>query len=153
MAAQNLKQGNITLELFFKKDNMKIANLFTWYYWSSQPYIARGFVFWLWFGLFAILAIGGVVCLVVRKNTEEKWHRPILGRFGSFGLTTGLLGLVWFFFRQERISFLGWRLWLLGWGVLFVWWLVKIIMYTVKRVPVLKKEEAERLLKQRYLPS
>jgi len=62
------------------------------------------------------------------------------------------LGLVWMFFRQERVMFLSLRFWLLLWVGVFVWWVLSIVKYVTKRVPEIKTEE-ERLARiEKYLP-
>jgi len=74
-------------------------------------------------------------------------------RTGNFGMTMGLLGLLWMFFRQESVAFLAWRFWLLLWVLMAVWWLARILEYIVKRIPQIKKEKEARHKMQKYLPN
>ncbi len=150
-----MSPGGVSLLFNFSEkvtQRMSIKNLFGWYYWFHQPYIAHGWVFWVWLGGFVVLIIIGVVTMVVRRQRTEKWHRSVLRRAAALMATMGFLGLVWFFFRQERVAFLAWRFWLLAWGVGFVVWGVKIILYARRRLPQLKLQQTEWQLKEKYLP-
>ena len=56
----------------------------------------------------------------------------------------GFLGLLWMFFRQERIAFLAWRFWLLLWLAAVVFWAYRLARYALKRIPEIKAEEIRR---------
>jgi hypothetical protein len=64
----------------------------------------------------------------------------------------GLLGLLWFFFRQERVAFLAWRFWLVLWLIITVFWAYKILVYMFKKVPVINSQRAEKIINEKYLP-
>ncbi len=131
---------------------MSIINLFRLDYWFVQPFVATGMSLWLLIGCFLVLVFAGLVCKIVSLYKEEKFKKVILKRSSHLAMTMGFLGLVWMFFRQERVMFLSWRFWLLVWVVVFGWWLSSIIKYMVKRVPEIRTEE-ERLARiEKYLP-
>lgn len=131
---------------------MSFKNLFDYYYWFRQPYIAHGFTLWLYVGGFLFLIVAGMICKIVMQKTESKFAKNILRRFGNLGTVMGFIGLFWMFLRQERAIFLAWRFWLLAWAVAFLWWIVKIIIYALRRAPALKAEEEKRNRIDKYLP-
>lgn len=132
---------------------MHFKNILRLSYWFYQPFIAIGFAKWAWIIGFLVLVLVGLVAYIVRAN--EKYTnrtKEVLLRVGNYGVVTGLLGLLWMFFRQEAVPFLAWRFWLLGWIVLFVWWGAKILYYIYKRVPVIQNELSQKIAKEKYLP-
>lgn len=131
---------------------MQLTNLVRLDYWFSQPFAAQGKSLWLLIGGFLVLVLAGLVCKIVSLYKEEKFKKVILKRSSHLAMTMGFLGLVWMFFRQERVVFLGWRFWLLAWAALAVWWVYSIVKYITYRVPEIKTEQ-ERLARiEKYLP-
>jgi len=131
---------------------MSFRNLFDYYYWTSQPYIARGYTLWVYVGGFLFLIVAGMVCKIIVQSTQNKFTKNVLRRFGALGTVMGFVGLLWMFFRQERAIFLAWRFWLIAWVAVFLWWTVKILVYTFRRAPELKAEEDKRRRIEKYLP-
>lgn len=132
---------------------MNLAKLFNWSYWFQQPLITNGWAMWFFILTFLGLVLLGLVAKIMRLYRPLKLEKEVLNRFGNWGISAGLVGLIWFFFRQERVAFFAWRFWLLGWTVWIGVWLVKNILYAVKRVPVIRREASERELKNKYLPN
>lgn len=131
---------------------MQINNLFHISYWFYQPFVAREWSLWVFVGGFLLLVVAGLVFKIVVYHKEDKTTRELLRRFGNFCFIMGFLGLLWMFFRQERVAFLAWRFWLLVWILIFVWWLSGIARYAIKRVPEIRKEQEERNRISKYLP-
>ncbi|EKD43943.1 MAG: hypothetical protein ACD_72C00063G0001 [uncultured bacterium] len=133
---------------------MSIKNILDWSYWFHQPFIAVGFAKWFWILGFLALVLLGLVAKIARVygKTIYGTTREALRRFGNLFLTTGLLGLLWMFFRQERVAFLAWRFWLVLWVVMFVWWAYKVVRFAIKRTPLISEEQAQKALKEKYLP-
>ena len=131
---------------------MNIKNIFALDYWFGQPEGAQGLTLWIFVGGFLLLIITGLVLKIFAQYAEEKSNKTVMSKFAALGLTMGFSGLVWMFFRQEGIWFLGWRLWLVLWLALFIFWLYRIVSYLTKRIPQIKKEEAERVRIEKYLP-
>ncbi len=121
-------------------------------YWFQQPMTARGWVMWFWALMFLALILAGLLAKIVRQIKKDNELKEVLRRLGDLWLAAGLLGLLWMFFRQERIAFFAWRFWLLFWLLLFVSWHLKIIKYIIKRLPEIKREKWEREMRQKYLP-
>lgn len=131
---------------------MAIDNIFHLSYWFYQPFTARGLSLWIFIGGFLLLVMAGLIFKMLVYYKEDKITRELLRRFGNFFFTLGFFGLVWMFFRQERVAFLAWRFWLLVWVLILVWWLAGIARYAVKRVPEIRKEQEERERIAKYLP-
>lgn len=131
---------------------MSFSNLLYLSYWFSQPRVARGNVMWFWVLFFLALVFVGIVLKVIRAYKKDTELKTVLRRFGNVGLTMGFLGLLWLFFRQERVTFLSWRFWLLFWLIIMAFWLSSAIRYTFKRLPEIKREKWERETREKYLP-
>jgi UDP-N-acetylmuramyl pentapeptide phosphotransferase/UDP-N-acetylglucosamine-1-phosphate transferase len=131
---------------------MSIQNLFRLDYWFSEPFTARGATLWLLVGGFLLFIVLGLVDKILSQYQQDKSKRLMLKRSGSFGITMGFLGLVWMFFRQERVAFLAWRFWMFLWVVGAAIWVYCLARYALKRIPEIKAEEAKRIALEKYLP-
>lgn len=131
---------------------MNIQNLFHLDYWFSQPFTARGSTLWLLVGGFLLFIVAGLICKILSQYQESKFKRLFLKRSGSLGITMGFLGLMWMFFRQERVAFLAWRFWLLLWVVITAIWAYCLARYSLKRIPEIKAEDERRANIEKYLP-
>lgn len=131
---------------------MRLINIFKWSYWFYQPFIAVGFAKWFWVLSFLFLVLCGLVAKIVRQQKKDVTVKEWLRRLGNFTLSMGFWGLVWMFFRQERVAFLAWRFWLILWAAVFVYWGYKVIFYYVKRIPQIKEEKRRREEIAKYLP-
>ncbi|MBU0546347.1 hypothetical protein KKA13_03785 [Patescibacteria group bacterium] len=131
---------------------MSVLNLFYWSYWFNQPYIARGWVMWVWVGGFLGLVLTGIIMRMMSQIKEDNLIKEVFRRFSNLGVVMGVCGLVWLFLRQQRVPFLAWRFWLLFWLIILIWWLVKVLRYSIKRIPEIKREQTERMAKEKYLP-
>lgn len=131
---------------------MNLTNLLQSSYWFSQPEAAVRSVRWVSLGLFLLLCLGGLVLIYLRNYRPDKAERAVFGRLSTWSLTVGIIGLLWFSFRQEKVLFLGWRFWWVFWGIIFLAWLYKIVYYLIKRLPQIKVENKERKSKEKYLP-
>lgn len=121
-------------------------------YWFNQPDPAQGGIVTLYVVILLTLVLVGIIALIVRQREQVNAIRMLLARVGAFGFTMGLTGLLLFWFRQESIFFLGWRLWYLVWFIIMALWLGKLLKYSFKRLPIIKAEHAARMQKEKYLP-
>lgn len=131
---------------------MSYRNFFFLSYWFSQPYGLDGTTWWICFTIFGALVVIGLAALIYRFKTPDKNWRVASNRLAAASLTMGLLGLLWFFFRQYHAYFLGWRFWMLAWFIVSLGWFYVIIMYIIKRLPVIKTLNKERQEREKYLP-
>lgn len=132
---------------------MDVKNLFYLSYWFSQPFSAEGRIFWAWIIIFLVFILAGIITLFVRHFQVEKFNRQILQKYATGGIVFGLLGLLWFFFRQERVLLFSLRFWILVWFGAFIFWLVRLCLFVMRRLPAIRIEQAERARKKQYLPS
>ncbi|MFA6105400.1 MAG: hypothetical protein WC725_02250 [Patescibacteria group bacterium] len=131
---------------------MKFSNLFYSTYWFKQPVIAVRNVYYFWLVSLIVLAGVGLGCLIAEKFVKNGVNKKILDKFGDLFSSMGIAGLVLFFFRQQSVPLLGYRVWFLAWGVVFVIWLGVILKYVILRVPKVKAEQAEKARIEKYLP-
>ncbi len=131
---------------------MSVLNLLHLDYWFSQPFTARGLTLRLLVGGFLLFIVKGLILKILSQYQNDKAKRLLLKRAGSLGITMGFLGLMWMFFRQERVAFLAWRFWLLLWSVITVIWAYGLARYAFKRIPEINAEEAKRANLEKYLP-
>lgn len=133
---------------------MQVQNILKTSYWFYQPFIAIGGVKWFWIVGFLTLVLVGLVAKIVRVYNEkiDQGTKEVLRRAGNMLITTGLLGLLWMFFRQQQVAFLAWRFWLLLWIILVAWWGYKVIYYAIKRLPMISSEQAKKNLMNKYMP-
>jgi len=133
---------------------MQIQNILKTSYWFYQPFIAIGGVRLVWLVSFLALVLIGIFSKIVRVYNKkiDQGIQEVLRRAGNLLVTTGLLGLLWMFFRQQRVAFLAWRFWLILLAVLFIWWGYKVIFYAIKRLPLINNEQAKKNLMNKYKP-
>ncbi|TAN32659.1 hypothetical protein EPN28_04010 [Patescibacteria group bacterium] len=132
---------------------MSWKNLFDTHYWFSQPYIAHGKALWLLVGLCLLHIVVGLFLRAFSYYQKDKVNASICKRFSSLLATTGVLGVIWLFLRQERIPFLAWRFWLLILAGIYVWWLSSVVRFAVKRAPQIRQEQEQRARLGKYLPN
>lgn len=131
---------------------MRVSNLLYFSYWFSQPDPAGGGLKIFWPALFGVFTVLGIVALVAERRGSNTAERQVFKRSGSAATTLGVLGFIWFFFRQESVLLLGFRLWWGLWVVGAVVWFISIGRYALKRVPAIKAENEARGRREQYLP-
>ena len=131
---------------------MSFSNLFYSTYWLKQPVIAINKVYYIWLVVLLVLTGTGLVCLIAERFTEKGINKKILDKFGDLSSSMGIAGLIFFFFRQQSVPLLGYRIWFLLWAIVFVAWLGSILKYLFMRVPEVRAEQAEKARKEKYLP-
>ncbi|MDO8625969.1 MAG: hypothetical protein Q7K39_00725 [Candidatus Magasanikbacteria bacterium] len=130
---------------------MSFKNLLHWSYWINQPWPAEGLVFKVLVVIFLALVLGGFLALIFSQRQLPAPQKKLLQRLTSYGVYMGLAGLIWLGFRQEQVALLGSRFWMLIWAVVFVRWSQQILKYIIWRLPEVKKEQAAKAAKERYL--
>ena len=102
---------------------------------------------WVYLGFLALLLIGAIVILFLRRM-----HPPLRERWSSFFWSNLLIGLVLFFMRDQRIPYLGTNLLRVVHEFFIVFWLNSIIWY--KRTGYRQEKVAELAIerKSKYLP-
>ncbi len=131
---------------------MSLKNFFHFSYWFTQPDAAVYGVRAFWIAFFIILLAAGVALLILRAFKSENAVRLVLSRGANALLTLGILGLLWFVFRQQNVAILSMRFWMLVWVVAAVIWFGSVLRYVVLRMPAIKAENREREIREKYLP-
>jgi len=132
--------------------NLHLENLMHMEYWFKQPDPTMGLLMWIMVIFLLVLTLSGLALKIARRYRDDKFHKEIMRRAGNLNLTIGILGLVWFFMRQEHILLLAWRIWALTLILIFFWWLSRVLRYATKRVPFLRAESAAKEQLEKYLP-
>lgn len=101
--------------------------------------------------LFALVALG-IAAAVGKKFFEERALGSLSQKVSNFGVSMGLSGLALFFFRQQSVPVLGWRIWFLVWLLSLVIWAARILRYYFNRVPQIRAEKVARQEKEKYFP-
>lgn len=102
---------------------------------------------WLYLVLLAILLIGGIVMLFLRRM-----HPPLRERWMSFFWANLLIGAVLYFMRDQRIPYLGTNILRVAHELFMIFWLNSIIWYRRTGFKQEKLAEAATLRKEKYLP-
>lgn len=105
------------------------------------------------FVLFAAVVVGGAVTRIVgRHKSKDKFARESVMKVGAMLITMGCLGLVWYFFTFEGVSFLGSRFWFLVWLIGAIVWSVVLYRRIRRDVPAMREKEMNRVSVNQYLP-
>lgn len=131
---------------------MNLRNFFSFSYWVTQPKSMSGATFWVEVVFLLLLAAVGFVALFYVSIFKSVTQTTLWQKISSLSLTMGISGLVLFFFREQNVVLLGWRIWFLFWGITLIFWASKVSIYAFRRVPEIQKEAVERERRQKYLP-
>jgi len=132
---------------------MSLLNLFKLNYWFAQPFPALGWIKWTWVLLFLSFVILSVVFIFLRQyKSKDKFIKKVYTKSANLFLSVGLLGLLWMFFRQEKVPFLSWRFWLLLLVLILGFGLYRILHYFFKRLPQIKEEKIRQENIKKYIP-
>lgn len=130
---------------------MSLKNLLYTSYWFSQPNLAMGGVEKAYIIILLGLVLLAVAALLIRRRQAINAIRLLLLRAASFGFTMGITGLLLFWFRQQHVFFLGWRIWFGLWAVCAAVWVYRLVSYMVRRLSTIKADYAERQQREKYL--
>ena len=132
---------------------MSIKNILVPSYWFYQPFIAIGFAKWFWMVSFLVLVLLGLVAKIVRvaKKDSSGRAKEVMRRSGNLLITMGVLGLLWFYFRQQQVAFLAWRFWFVLWIAIFAFWTYKVLAYAFKKT-LPKEDQTKQEQLKKYLP-
>lgn len=131
---------------------MQFRNFLYTSYWLTQPNLATKGVETVYLVILLGLVLGGIVALLVRRTQTVPALIVLMNRYTTCGISMGLIGLLLFYFREQHVFFLGWRVWFLLWFVVLAAWLGRLITYHIRRVPKIIALAAERASREKYLP-
>ena len=127
----------------------EISNKF---FWLAQPssFLSQTDQNFAYFFL-GLLVVGIIFRLLAWRSKNEP-NRKVFRRIWYFGLTIGLIGLSWFFFRYENTPILSVRAWMGVDLIAGLVWLLFILKFVIFDYRSLKSEYNRELLKNKYLP-
>ncbi|HLD28585.1 MAG TPA: hypothetical protein VJB67_03140 [Patescibacteria group bacterium] len=119
---------------------------------SLRPAIDINTIYFL-LAIFAIMVIIAILIKFFQKlKKPERLIGDLYGKYFSFLLIFGLLGVLMIWFRYERVYILSARFWLLVWGISALIYLYFILRYQFKIIPRAKKNLEQKKLFNKYLP-
>lgn len=129
-----------------------LLNLSFWF--DVKPLPIDPLIFWIFLIVcLAVLILGIVAYLLKTKKFKEKiLARNIWTKIGNWSISFGIIGLILVFLKQQRVLYLGMRIWFVFWLIIFFIWLVFILKYIFVEVPKVKKEREKKKEFEKYLP-
>lgn len=131
---------------------MHFANFLYSTYWFNQPDPADGRILWLWLVILVGLTAFGVAALFFGRKSSDRALALFSRRLSNCLIWLGVVGLLFFLLRQERVAFLGWRVWFLLWSVGAIIWASRLTLFWIKRVPAIRAEQEERAAREEFMP-
>ena len=97
--------------------------------------------------------VAGIAAYLYRRKTElDKLDRQKFGRIGRLCLTFGITSLFLYAIAFERVNYLSMRIFwipLFAWAIWDAW---KLWMFVTKKLPEIRKAQAEREQYEKWLP-
>jgi hypothetical protein len=126
--------------------------LFSYYFWSTQPALDLN-KYDLFFGyLFVGLLALAILLQIIRRFLRHPIAKKLSAKFQNLALTISIFGLVWFGFRYESTPVMARRLWaglILLCGIIWLLFILKYLVFDFWR----EKNQYEReQVKNKYLP-
>lgn len=118
---------------------------------QPEPNSELSFVFSILFAL-AIVASGLVWFILIRREKNAPYLRPLRSRLVRWLFTTGLVGLFLMLTRSAGIPYFGTRFVLLLWLIVVAVWFATIFIYLLKKFPIERSLYQAHQLRERYLP-
>ncbi len=130
---------------------MNIGHIFTAEYLFGYAYAGLGFSGKVYFAL-ALMALAlGLICWGAFKKSKNPVQKDFYRRSRNFGLTIGLLGLVWSLLRYERIVTLSNNIVIIVIYVIGLFWLAKLVRYWLGDYKLKYDQYEKEQSKNKYL--
>lgn len=129
----------------------RIKHIFTTDYLLGYPYNGLGFSGKIYFAAAVATLLLGIVCWVAARRAKNPIRKDFYYRVRAFGLTIGLLGLLWSFLRYERVYILSDMIVILVIYLIGLFWLVKILRYWLNGYKIKLDQFEKEQLKKKYL--
>jgi hypothetical protein len=131
------------------------SKLLSWSYLSGRfPTALSMQAHWTWLIICGLAILSSIVIMVWSRrqtNMAPAWLK-LYGRVSNALMTTGIVLLILFWFRYERLPFLSMRLFPLLWLIILAAWLGHIVYSAVKKVPTEVESWNDKQRIAKYLP-
>ena len=107
---------------------------------------------WLAIILFCSAIVFSLFFLWRSKKSHDYILKKTWFKFYSWSLSFGLVGLLLTFLKEERIAYLGMRVWLVLWVLACLIWLGFILKFVLLEIPKMKEEKRKQAEIKKYLP-
>lgn len=135
-------------------DWSKLISLNYWFH-NQPPYLSDFFTK-VFLGLFFILISLSIVFQVMAFIQKKQKAQNIIIKFwkkiANFFFWMGIIEIILYFFRYERVPLLSSRFWLILWLILFFSWAAYIIHLKFKKVPAIVSDKKQKEEFEKYLP-
>lgn len=130
---------------------MNLSNLLKPSYWLSEAPALTPMAFWGMIVFFGALLLAAAVLKVISRRAEPALARG-QRKISRLGAWLGIIGLAILFFRYEFVPLLSRRAIYLFWLAAALIGASSILKYFTRQLPELRRREAERRKRERYLP-
>lgn len=124
----------------------------SYYFWFIPPSTILTYADKLLIVIFLGVLVLGIACRITMFFINNQINRKLLKKIWLWGLTIGLIGLLWGLFRFQNIPIFGRRMWAGLDLVLAIVWVVFILKYAIFSFRSEKIEYERELVKSKYLP-
>ncbi len=123
-------------------------------YWFSFDYaVVDGVGGKIVFATFLVLVLIGIFSrMVAEHKTDDKYMKIVGRKFSNIFVTMGFVGMLFFFFSFEHISFFGARFWYLIWLIGVAVWIFYLVRFVRKDVPEKRKKDLAHVERMKYMP-
>ena len=136
-------------------DWSKLININYWFA-KQPPYLSEPFTklfLGLFFVLIALSIVFQLIAFIQKKQNAQKIMIKFWKRLANFFFWIGIIEIILYFFRYERVPLLSSRFWLILWLLLFFGWGAYIIHIRFKKVPGIVTDKQQKEEFEKYLPT
>ena len=100
----------------------------------------------------ACIVAGSAVRIFARSRKKDRDAYTVRFKIGTMLTVMGFVGLLWFFFAYEGVTFLGARFWFIVWVLGCIAWSYLIARFVKVELPKRKQAREDRGKQNKYLP-
>lgn len=126
--------------------------LSTSFWFDVRPLPFATLYLWIFIGILAAAIIFGFACVYIRAKKSGPLAWKVWSKLVHWAFSFGLVGLILVFFKEERIIYLGMRVWLILWGLISLLWLGFVLKFILVETPKIKEEKRRKEEIKKYLP-
>lgn len=132
---------------------MNFSNLLKFDYWFEARTIPLGPVTLKILLVILLAALILAIIISFRKaKIKEKLENRLFGKLANWLYSLSIVGLIFLFFRQQSVPYLGMRFLIALWFLICLVWLIFILRFIIVKIPKIKEEKQKKLELEKYLP-